>query len=676
MNRTILSPFARFVLAAITLFFSFVLEAAVFVVDSTSALSNSFYQACTSAPDDCSLIGALTRAEATTAEDTINFNIPAATDSGCVAATGVCTITVFQAIFLNPLIIDGLTQPGAAPNTLPANGSGVNFDLKIQIKLNSGYFGGPLVMRGIAFNPTFINLYRVEPGEQVVRFENSILGGFADGTPTPTSGSTGIQIQNCSPFTFNSTEGTLRTFLGGTAPAQRNLIFTEIAFRKCAPQYLSGLAYVTIQGNLFGTTKDGLQVASRPPASGELRAPGSIIVPGATATFDTQIGGADPNARNVFAVSTTTKISTYAGDGGVYPLARVQGNYFGVGVDGTTPIYQGDLQGIGIISMYGAQIGGTTAGDGNLFFGALTYTYNNSNVGWLNLFGLNLVLGNQFKFSLPQFPPPLAAPSSVIGSSNTLTADRVNDPGDSDGGGAAGVGNPLQNYPEITAYAIAGNQLQLSYKVDSATANSTYPLTVEFYRASRQNTGIPEQYLLRDVYTAADAQQVKNLNITLPTGHGLLSTDMIVGIANQTNGGVSMFSWSPTLLTFVGNNPALADRFTAITVNARTTGPFRPQGKVDLTVVSSFGGPPVSVCTVTLLPSATNPFAAQGSCNILVPASQATATLRIDAAYQDGYESFHDVTGLQPTATRPLTLITDNLFCNGFEDGSNFCRPN
>ncbi len=55
--------------------------------------------------------------------DTIAFNIPAATDAGCDSGTGVCTILPASALptIIDPVIIDGYTQPGSSPNT---NGPG------------------------------------------------------------------------------------------------------------------------------------------------------------------------------------------------------------------------------------------------------------------------------------------------------------------------------------------------------------------------------------------------------------------------------------------------------------------------------------------------------------------------------------------------------------------------
>lgn len=78
--------------AVLILFGSFALEsrAETYTVDTTA--DNPDLTACTAAVNDCSLRGAITKTNSTTADDTINFAI-SANDSGC-ASGGVCTITL------------------------------------------------------------------------------------------------------------------------------------------------------------------------------------------------------------------------------------------------------------------------------------------------------------------------------------------------------------------------------------------------------------------------------------------------------------------------------------------------------------------------------------------------------------------------------------------------------
>src|SRR2546430_8318838 len=43
--------------------------------------------------------------------------------------------------------------------------------------------------------------------------------------------------------------------------------------------------------------------------------------------------------------------------------------------------------------------------------------------------------------------------------------------------------NHYQNFPDISSVTIAGRNLKVEYRLDSAAANSAYPLTVEFFIA-------------------------------------------------------------------------------------------------------------------------------------------------------------------------------------------------
>ena len=80
--------------------------ATTFVVDTNN--NNPGLSACTSAPSDCSLPGAVAAANATMGEDTITFDIPA---GQCI--DGVCRIDITQGpmMITESVIIDGSTQP-------------------------------------------------------------------------------------------------------------------------------------------------------------------------------------------------------------------------------------------------------------------------------------------------------------------------------------------------------------------------------------------------------------------------------------------------------------------------------------------------------------------------------------------------------------------------------------
>ena len=93
--------------------------------------------------------------------DTIAFDIPAASDPGCNAGTGVCTIRPLSALpfITDPVIIDGYTQPGAIPNS---NGPGLGLNTILKIELDGASAGadadglsihaGASTVRGLVIN--------------------------------------------------------------------------------------------------------------------------------------------------------------------------------------------------------------------------------------------------------------------------------------------------------------------------------------------------------------------------------------------------------------------------------------------------------------------------------------------------------------------------------------------
>ena len=126
-------------------------SASTFVVDTT-AVSN--LTACAAAAGDCTLPGAISRANASGGADLIHFDIPPS-DAGCSA--GICRITLASALpqVNGPLTIDGYTQPGAQANTLTPDQGGSDAQIRIELRGCSGCGDGIVVsamstIRGLA----------------------------------------------------------------------------------------------------------------------------------------------------------------------------------------------------------------------------------------------------------------------------------------------------------------------------------------------------------------------------------------------------------------------------------------------------------------------------------------------------------------------------------------------
>ena len=95
--------------------------------------------------------------------DTIEFNIPGATDPGCTGVNGVCTITVIggntsHVQIKKPVTIDGTTQPGSAVNTQAGmaypNAQGLNTQIRIEI---DGRLVSPGIGQGVEIQSTAAN---------------------------------------------------------------------------------------------------------------------------------------------------------------------------------------------------------------------------------------------------------------------------------------------------------------------------------------------------------------------------------------------------------------------------------------------------------------------------------------------------------------------------------------
>lgn len=106
-----------------------------------------------------------------------------------------------------------------------------------------------------------------------------------------------------------------------------------------------------------------------------------------------------------------------------------------------------------------------------------------------------------------------------------------NDAGDPDTGA-----NNRQNSPHIVAASVAGNQLSITYRVDTATSNAAYPLRIDFYENIQGGSGA---LLGQDSYPAASAQLPRTIALTLPSGARALP---LVAVATDADGYSSEFS--------------------------------------------------------------------------------------------------------------------------------------
>ena len=327
---------SRVLLGLATLFVA-TASAATFSVNSVGDTDDG---ACSAA--HCTLREAILVANASPGTDEIVFDIP---------GTGPHTIQPGSRLptIVDPIVIDGYTQPGARANTNPPE---LGSNAVIQVEVNGDLAGcasgfwietGNSVVRGLAV--TGFSIVGRECGAGfLVRGSgnNSIEGNFIGIDP---SGS--LERPNHMGLTLVSPTNTV----GGAEPGARNVISGNNEYGI----WLANANESRVIGNLIGTD-----------ASGEVAVPNTVGILVRLAHGNV-FGGMTPSERNV--------ISGNRGNGLVI-LDRdstenyILGNYFGTNVSGTGALgngTQGFGNGSGIaIDGRGNVVGGETKDAGNL----------------------------------------------------------------------------------------------------------------------------------------------------------------------------------------------------------------------------------------------------------------------------------------------------------------------
>jgi len=417
------------------------------------------------------------------------------------------------------LTIDGYTQGGSRPNTSNPDRGGLDTHLMIELKgpgsgyglvLDSGSPTADITLRGLAINHYAPHIGASNASSRLA-VEGCFIGTTIDGTAAVPSGS-----QTCiAPI------GTLR--VGGPLPEQRNLI------ANCGNSAISvGSGDTIIEGNLIGTDASG-ERALPDMAGGNA---GIVVSSSGATTPRLRIGGSSMPSRNVISGHRYAGIAlSGATPFDAFLAFEIKGNFIGTDWNGTRAIPNGfaDSPQFGggiVLSRVTSQdspapIGGFGAGEANL----IAY---NDGAGILsrdarsgesfdnrgNVIHHNRGTGRANVDIAPSGPTP-------------------NDPGDADGDAGA---NPLQNWPQIASANLAGNQLTVTYRVDSATAASAYPLRIDFYENVRGGSGA---LLGQDSYPATAAQQPRTLTLSLPDGARAIP---LIAVATDANGYSSEFS--------------------------------------------------------------------------------------------------------------------------------------
>ena len=283
----------------------------------------------------CSFRAAIETANAVPGADVIHFDIP---------GTGPHVIELTQSAstqlnIVETVEIDGYTQPGASPNTIPAPG-GLDAQPMIVIRWPlSAVFGlivdgDGTVIRGLVFQDygaQFSGTALVSFADGL-RIEGCFIGTDAGGVVVEPNGQ-GLQISGAN------------SVIGGTDPAARNLISGNTGAAVLVTEEATG---TVVQGNLIGTDVTGTQPLGNGGTGLSIDAD------------DVVVGGADPGAPNVISANDFGGVDiSFTADNVV-----VQGNLIGTDVTGTQPLGN-DRAGLGLQGT-GHRIGGTNPGEANI----------------------------------------------------------------------------------------------------------------------------------------------------------------------------------------------------------------------------------------------------------------------------------------------------------------------
>lgn len=421
--------------------------AATFVVNSTGNQSdgNIGNGVCrtSSTSTTCTLRAAIQEANATTASDTIAFDIGGGGPQRITLTSSLPTIT-------RPVIVDGWTQPGFAgvPLIEVRGDSGFGDGFKVQ--------GGNSTIRGLVINGFGGDgIIITINGNNVV--EGCYIGTNADGSAPVPNQETGIRVQSAN------------NRIGGRDVAQRNVVSGNTGRDIMGGIMIYGQAASgnVVQGNFIGLDATGVF-----PMGNEGR---GVAIHDASNNY---VGGALPGAANLIAANRATGVRIW---GGSSTNNVVQGNWIGVNKLGEMRYGQWPDPGV-LSNARGVQ----SRGDGNYILqnyilgntwdGVLFYDGTDKDFDPTAKSSGNIVYKNVIAYH------GLNGIGAYVGRRNWIISNSIfdnerlgielgvkeldgvqpNDPGDADEGA-----NDLQNYPELASAVVSGAQTTVAGTLNS-----------------------------------------------------------------------------------------------------------------------------------------------------------------------------------------------------------------
>lgn len=272
-------------------------------VDNNCTLREAIVSANTNASDDCTV------GDAAPTVDTIEFSVE-----------GTITLALELPPTSEPVTIDGYTAPTAAANT---DAAATNANLTVVIDAGGAANGLPVdsaaTIRGLVIQNYSQNGIELRSGGGSSVIAGSFVGTSADGL----SGSGATASED---FGIRVRAGADNVTIGGTAPADRNLV---------SDNGVTGIGLFsdgnTVQGNLIGTDATGL--AALPNSVDTANNRPAIRIQGSS---NNTIGGSTAAERNVISGNNGDAMQVLAGSSNNV----VEGNYVGVDITGNGALPQ------------------------------------------------------------------------------------------------------------------------------------------------------------------------------------------------------------------------------------------------------------------------------------------------------------------------------------------------
>ncbi len=419
------------------------------------------------------------------------------------------------------MTIDGYSQAGSAVNTNTPEQGGLNTNLQVEV-VGPGnvYFiylnttnGLDVTVQGLAMRGFLSALLGVggNGGTSRLNVYGNYFGTNVDGSEVGAG-------QSGSSVAINCAQSPLQ--LGGPLAWQRNLI-----------SGLGGAAIVVggpavIEGNLIGTDASGTTAIPNGAFSN------NAAITNFTYRAPIRIGGAQAGSRNLisgnhtFAISLGTPLQIANHDGLV-----IKGNYVGTDWSGMhalpngyeNPAFAQFGGGIQLANNGSdpnpAVIGGFADGEPNL----IAFNRGSAIAVSFNAAGENF----DTRANLLHHNRGVGGADIDIGA----LGKSANDADDADAGA-----NGVQNWPVIVSASQAGDQLTVTYRVDTAPSNASYPLRIDFYANVQGGSGL---WLSQDSYPASAAQQLRTITLLVPAGAKAIP---FVATATDASGRSSEFS--------------------------------------------------------------------------------------------------------------------------------------